>query len=240
VEERRTSRDRLQALFYALQTAIKPDMTLEIGAFAAGFSTRMARAGIPAHAFEATPYNYKRFHDSLAALGLPLTYRNCAVSDVDGEVTFEIKTKVNGRDVSPDKGNNSLLKRSEEQGEIDYETVTVPSTTLKSFLAREKLTQKSFSAWIDVEGALSKVIGGFGTSLKNCQSLIVELEELPYWQGQMLFDEAMRWFIGQGFLPVARDFESRFQFNVVFVRPAQLKRPEVRLALAQHLQRPGP
>ncbi len=236
-DERRQSRNRLQGLFHDLQKAIKPDVTLEIGAFNAGFSTRMAQAGIPSYAFEANPYNFNRFHDSLAKLGLPLTYRNCAVSDVDGEATFEIKTKVNGRSVSPDKGNNSLLKRSEDQGDIEYETVTVPSITLKTFLTQEKLTNHSFSAWIDVEGALSKVIGGAGTALMNCQSLIVELEERPYWQGQMLFDEAILWFTGQGFIPIARDFESRFQFNVVFVKAAQMKVPAVRLLLAQHFQR---
>lgn len=238
-KDRRESRDRLQALFYDLQAAIRPDMTLEIGAFDAGFSARMAKKGIQAHAFEANPYNFRRFGEPLSKFGPMLTYHHCAIGDVDGEVTFEIKTRINGQDVAREAGNNSLLKKSDDQGDIEYETVTVPSLTLESFLTREKLIDHGFSAWIDVEGALSKVIGGFGSALKNCHSVIVELEELPYWEGQMLFDEAIRWFVDQGFLPVARDFESRHQFNVVFVKVAQLKTPKVRLVLARYFSGNG-
>jgi len=231
---RRASRDRLQALFHDLQAAIRPDLVLEIGAYDAGFSTRMAKAGVRAIAFEANPYNHRRFGEALARLAPLLSYRHCAISDVDGEVTFEIKTRIDGQDVARDAGNNSLLRRSGEVGDIEYESVTVPSLRLESFLRAEGLSEQSFSAWIDVEGALSKVIGGCGPALRNCQSAIVELEEVPYWDGQMLFHEAIGWFVGQGFLPVARDFESRHQFNAVFVRTERLRQPEVRLVLARH------
>lgn len=231
---RRASRDRLTALFHDLQAAIRPDMVLEIGAYDAGFSTRMAKAGVRAFAFEASPYNYRRFSETLLRVGPLLSYRHCAISDTDGAATFEIKARVDGQEVAREAGNNSLLRRSDEVGAIEYESVTVPSLRLESFLRAEGLTDHSFSAWIDVEGALSKVIGGCGSALRTCQSVIVELEEAPYWEGQMLFHEAIGWFVGQGFLPVARDFESRHQFNVVFVRTDRLRQPEVRLVLARH------
>lgn len=231
---RRASRDRLQALFRDLQAAILPDMVLEIGAYDAGFSTRMAKAGVRAFAFEANPHNFRRFGAGLARLAPLLSYRHCAIGDVDGEVTFEIRARIDGQDIARDAANNSLLRRSGAAGAIDYESVTVPSLRLESFLRAEGLSEQSFSAWIDVEGALSKVIGGCGSALRNCQSVIVELEEVPYWEGQMLFHEAIGWFVGQGFLPVARDFESRHQFNAVFVRSERLRQPKVRLVLARH------
>lgn len=232
---RRASRDRLQVLFQTLQMILRPEMTLEIGAFDARFSRQMATKGVRAYAFEANPYNYRKFSSQINKLNLPLSYLHLAMSDVDGEATFEVKTTINGQTVEPVSGNNSLLRRSADRGEIGYETVTVPSTTLAGFLKQEKLGDLNFSAWIDVEGALSKVLGGFGKAMKNCLSVIVELEELPYWNGQMLYDEAIRWFIGQGFLPVARDFESPHQFNVIFLKAELLREPKVRLALARHI-----
>ncbi|MBS0564813.1 MAG: FkbM family methyltransferase [Proteobacteria bacterium] len=234
---RRKSRDDLQQLFYGLQKVLKPQAVLEIGAYRAEFSVRMARAGIEAHAFEANPYNHGKFADEIAATGYPVRYQNCAMSDRDGEVSFEIKRRVNGVEVSPGARNNSLMRRAPDFGEVEYETVTVPSVRLATYLARHGLAGRTFSAWIDVEGALGRVMAGFGGALANCLSLIVEVEEIPYWDGQMLYAQAMAAFRGEGFLPVARDFESRFQHNIVFLRAPLLQDPAVRLLLAGHFDK---
>lgn len=229
------SRDRLQRLFIDLQALIQPSMTLEIGAMGANFSRSMAARGIPGFAFEANPYTFRRFKEPLSKAAPTLSYRHCAISDVDGEVTFEVKSQIKDQPVALDLGNNSLLKRQDDHGVIKYESVTVPSLTLDSFLAAEGLTDRSFSAWIDVEGALSKVTGGVTTALSHCQSLLVELEDLPYWDGQMLYHEATSWFVGQGLVPVARDFEGPHQFNVMFLRAERLQHPKIRLALTRFL-----
>lgn len=235
---RRRSRGDLQQLFYALQKALQPQMVFEIGAYRAEFAVRMARAGTPAHAFEANPYNHRQFADDIAATGYPIQYLHCAVGDQDGEVSFQIKRQVNGVTVDPGARNNSLMRRAKDFGDVQYETVTVPSVTLASYLKQHRLTAKTYSAWIDVEGALGLVLAGAGTALKHCQSLIVEVEEIAYWDGQMLYAEAMAHFADAGFVPVARDFESRFQHNIVFLRPEQLRAPAVRMALAAHFDRP--
>ena len=235
------SRDRLQSLFMGLQAAIKPAITLEIGARGANFSQKMASRGIRAFAFEANPHVFQRFAKPLASRFPNLSYRHCAISDIDGEVTFEIKAQIKGNAVDAAAGTNSLLKRMDERGLVEYEAITVPSLTLDGFLAAEGLTDQSLSAWIDVEGALSKVTGGITTGLSHCQSLIVELEDFGYWDGQMLHHEAISWFVQKGFLPVARDFEGPNQFNVIFLRADQLQRPEVRLALTLFLAgKPNP
>jgi hypothetical protein len=46
----------------------------------------------------------------------------------------------------------------------------------------------------------------------------------------------MRYFSGQGLVPVARDFESAHQYNLVYLRKDTLARPDVRLALSRHPQ----
>ena len=235
---RRRSRGDLQQLFYGLQKALKPQMVLEIGAYRAEFAVRMARAGIEAHAFEANPYNHRQFATEIAATGYPIRYLNCALGDQDGEVSFQIKRRVNGVDVDPGARNNSLMRRVKDFGEVEYETVTVPSVTLTTYLAQNGLTGKNYSAWIDVEGALGLVLAGVGAALNQCLSVIVEVEEVAYWEGQVLYAEVMAHFARAGFVPVARDFESRFQHNIVFLKTALLQTPAVRMLLAAHFDKP--
>lgn len=232
--DRLKSRDRLQDFFLGLQRLLQPQLTLEIGAHMATFSRRMARFGIEAHAFEANPYNHEAFSVSIRKRSPQVVYNQMAVSDIDGDVTFPIRVSRGGKALNKVAANNSLLPRSDDGNE--YENVTVPSVRLETYLAKPSLKGRSFSAWIDVEGALGKVTAGFGSVLRNCQSLIVEVEEARYWQDQMLVLDAMRYFAGQGLVPVARDFESAHQYNLVYLRKDVLARPDVRLALARHLQ----
>lgn len=232
-EHRLKSRDRLQAFFQKLQQLLRPDITLEIGAHMALFSQQMARLGIEAHAFEANPYNHSAFSGRLRRRAPTVRYHHLAISDSDGEVTFQVKESRGGKPVKKIAGNNSLLLRADTS--FDYESVTVPSVRLDSFLAAHQLEGRSFSAWIDVEGALGKVTAGFGSALQGCLSLIVEVEEVSYWQGQMLVFDVMRYFAGHNMVPVARDFEAAHQYNLVYLRKDVLTLPAVRLALAQHL-----
>jgi FkbM family methyltransferase len=200
----------------------------------APFSQRMARLGYEAHAFEANPYNHKAFAARLERRAPSVKYHLLAMSDSDGEVTFQVKATRDGNEVERIAGNNSLLQRADPA--FAYESVTVPSVRLDSFLKGHELEGRNFAAWIDVEGALGKVAAGFGSALQGCLSLIVEVEEVSYWQGQMLVFDVMRYFATQGMVPVARDFEAAHQYNLVYLRKDVLTRPAVRLALARHLQ----
>ncbi len=233
--ERNRSRDDLQGLFADLQAVIQPQFTVEIGAFTATFSQLMAGMGITAHAFEANPYNYEKFRARIAASAPAVRYHHLALSDRDGEVSFHVKDTKGGQTIRKEAGNNSLLQRNDAS--YGYETVSVPATRLDSFLAANGLNQGEFSAWIDVEGALHQVTGGFGSALEHCLSLIVEVEETAYWKDQMLVGDAMRYFGAQGLVPVARDFESRHQYNLVYLRADMLGKPGVRLALTRFFQK---
>lgn len=190
--------------------------------------------GFEAHAFEANPYNHAVFSPYLKRRAPGVAYHHLAVSNADGEVSFQIKQSRDGKAVSKVAGNNSLLERTDAS--FAYDSVTVPAVRLDSFLARPDLSGRSFSAWIDVEGALGKVTEGFGSALRSCLSLIVEVEEISYWQGQMLVFDAMRYFSSQGLVPVARDFEAPHQYNLVYLRKDLLETPGVRLALTRYLQ----
>jgi FkbM family methyltransferase len=194
----------------------------------------MAGEGVEAHAFEANPYNYQAFVGRIKESAPAVHYHHLAISDTDGEVTFHVKESKGDKALNKVAGNNSLLVRSDDS--FLYEKVTVPSRRLDSFLAEGGLTGRTFSAWIDVEGALGPVTKGFGGALETCLSLMVEVEEVAYWQGQMLVFDAMRYFAEQGLVPVARDFEYSDQFNLVYLRKDMLLHPEVRLTLTKFLQ----
>lgn len=231
----RSCRD-LRQLFLRIQRVIRPDIALELGAFRAEFSLAMARDGIPAHAFEANPHNHAASAPAIAATGLPVTYHNEAIGDRDGSISFRIKRSIAGRPVEPGVGNNSILRVARD--DIDYETVTVPCVTLDGFLAREGLAQRSFSAWIDLEGALGPLLSGAGRAFDNCLSLHVELEDRQIWEGQMTAPVAVAAFLDLGLVPVARDFERPLQYNMIFVRRGLLGHPDLRHLLALHLGRP--
>lgn len=231
---RRQSAAAVQTLFLDLQTVLQPQVTLEIGALFAQFSQEMSRRGAEAHAFEANPHTHGTFVRRLARRAPAMQYHHLAISDADGETSFQIRRAASGRPMRK-ATNNSLLPR--EDPDTDHETVTVPASRLDSFLARNGLAEKSFSAWIDVEGALGKVTAGFGTALKSCLSLIVEVEEKRFWQDQMLVQDVMAYMDGQGMVPVARDFEYRHQYNLVYLRKDIFTRTDVRGVLAQYLSR---
>ena len=229
---RRHSAAAVQTLFLNLQSVLQPELTLEIGALFAQFSQEMSRRGVEAHAFEANPYTHNTFVRRLARRAPALKYHHLAISDGDGEATFEIRRAASGRPMRK-ATNNSLLRR--ENPDTDYETVTVPASRLDSFLAGNGLAGRTFSAWIDVEGALGKVTAGFGAALKSCLSLLVEVEEKRFWQDQMLVHDVMSYMDAQGLVPVARDFEYRHQYNLLYLRKDVFARTDVRMLLSHYL-----
>jgi FkbM family methyltransferase len=229
---RRQSAVAVQALFLELQQVLQPEVTFEIGALFAQFSQEMSRRGVEAHAFEANPYSHDSFVRRLARRAPALKYHHMAISDADGEATFQIRRAASGRPKRK-ATNNSLMTR--ENPETSYETVTVPASRLDSFMAKNGLGGRPFSAWVDVEGALGKVTAGFGDALRSCLSLIVEVEEKRFWQDQMLVHDVMAYLDEQGMVPVARDFEYRHQYNLVYLRKDVFERTEVRMLLEQYL-----
>jgi FkbM family methyltransferase len=229
---RRQSAAAVQALFLDLQQVLQPEVTFEIGALFAQFSQEMSRRGVEAHAFEANPYSHDSFVRRLARRAPALKYHHMAISDADGEATFQIRRAASGRPKRK-ATNNSLMTR--ENPETSYETVTVPASRLDSFMAKNGLGGRPFSAWVDVEGALGKVTAGFGDALQSCLSLIVEVEEKRFWQDQMLVHDVMAYLDEQGMVPVARDFEYRHQYNLVYLRKDVFERTEVRMLLEQYL-----
>ncbi|MGE7415731.1 FkbM family methyltransferase [Methylobacterium tarhaniae] len=247
VEGRGYSHNVLKDLFFDLQSFIKPKTFLEFGAFDAWFS-KTARHLHPASkviAFEANPYNFKHFTSEYDFAANNIEYHHLAVSDVDnGSLNFQIQRKRGGSEASPIKGDDSILKRNvsdahEVYKNIEYETVSVDTVTLDSFLNKSQFALDDFSAWVDVEGALKQALGGATETLKKTHSIIVEVEEKPNWSGQWLAQDVEEFLHTFGFVPVARDFEFEHQYNIIFVKDHVMKHYGFNQMMVKYFERVG-
>lgn len=210
LEERADSVQAVVELFVDLCSLADVDVFVEAGAKEASASQRAVEAGIAqVVAFEANPYTHRRFATDLATAGVD--YRHLALSDTGGDTTFLVRRREDGSPI-PD-GQGSLLVRPDH--EPGYEEVTVRAVLLDD----EVDGDGRVAMWVDVEGAVAEVFGGAAGVLDRTDVLIIEVEAVERWVGQ-------RWMAGDvvdqlarvGLRAVARDMQSRWQFNIVFVR----------------------
>lgn len=215
-------------------------MLIEAGAKDGGVSARV-KAAVPearAVAFEGNPFTYKRFRSKHGPDSSGVEYLHLALSDAEGELTFRTRVRDDGRPSADGQG--SLLPRVGNHGHAE---VTVPATTLDRFFADS--LGKRFALWVDVEGAAGSVLAGATDVLRRADVVIVEVEERPYWDGQALRGDIVATLRAHGLVPIARDFQTRYQFNLVFVSRELRKSPDVKAGLAaarraRPLTRPGP
>ncbi len=214
-EDMRRSVDELSHLFYQLSKVIEPDLFVEAGAKDAGSSRRARRRLDPKRivAFEANPYTYKRFRPGFDKKPDGVEYLHLALSDSPGSVTFNVNLTEDGRPISDGQG--SLLKHSQKATSALTE-VTVDATTLDTFFADHPFT--CCACWVDVEGASRNVLTGGRALFERAGTVIIEVEDRQVWPDQWLRKDVVDFFADCGMIPVARDFQSRYQYNVVFVR----------------------
>ncbi|SDP53402.1 methyltransferase, FkbM family [Pedococcus dokdonensis] len=219
----------LQRLFLQIVRIFEPDLFIEAGAKDAGISRR-ARTFLPQArvvAFEANPFTHRRFgamHDN-AAVGVE--YLHLALSETAGTVQFNLLAEADGTPAAD--GNGSLLRH--EAPPNGFVEVNVEAVTLDGFFG-DSFTQCAL--WIDVEGASKQVLSGAESVLDRASVLIIELEDRAFWGQEWLRPEIYSYLYDRGLVPVARDFQARYLYNVVFVRESLLDTDRLRWALALH------
>jgi FkbM family methyltransferase len=224
-------------LYFDLLMEIRPSVTVEIGAFDASFSLEMKRRLPEVHAvaFEANPYNFQVC--SANALAASVEYLHMAVADLDGEITFNVIAGQGEQKFPQVKGNDSLLQRN--VANVDYEQVTVPATTANRFFNQPRFIDSRFSLWIDVEGAAGKVLQGATEVFGRTQSLMIEVEEVQFWTDQWLSRAVDGFLERYGFVPIARDFEYEYQYNVLYVKPPVLDLPRFDHVMTDYFSKAG-
>jgi FkbM family methyltransferase len=229
--ERKRSARELARLFFRLFKVVEPDLFVEAGAKDGRVSRRALRFlhSARAVAFEANPHTYDLYRADHPA-GAGVEYLHLALSDRPGEVTFNVRQTEQGTPRAD--GHGSLMERSGDYG-YDFESVTVAATTLDDFFADSD--HERCALWVDVEGAAASVLGGGRHLLERAQVVMIELEDREFWEGAWRAPQVMRFLMDRGLVPIARDFEFKHQYNVVFVRDELLTDHLVRLRLTQHL-----
>jgi FkbM family methyltransferase len=227
--ERGRSTADLEGLFFELLSKMETSLFIEAGAKNAETSRRVRKLLPNASivAFEANPYTFKRFEHDNNEPGLNVQYRNVALCDKTGETTFKVRQRDDGRPSAD--GQASLLGRTDNS---DFVEVTVAATTLDTVL-REFAAEECF-LWIDVEGANEIVLKGASKTLTCANAVFLEVEDKAYWKNQWLSDDVARFLFDAGLRPVARDYQSMHQHNVIFIREELLSSESYQVALERY------
>jgi FkbM family methyltransferase len=202
-----SARDKyLRDLFDRLLVAFNPNTICDVGAFNGDetfrFAATMPNADI--FAFEASDLNFNQFwHENPRLKQYPkVTITQNAVTDYTGTVDFNV---LDAENHAGDwrRAANSLVPRVDG---LKSRTITVPCTTLDDFFGTRSINDRTFMMWIDVEGALDRVIGGSRHVLERTIGMRVEVEWKELWANQKLAGDVKAQLEAHGFFVVGDTF----------------------------------
>lgn len=211
-KERQRSNTELANLFANIIVNSKIESFFEIGALNAEFSIFIKDHVKNVVAFEASTRNYENAKHGLS----DIEYLNMAVSDIDGEINFNVATSTKSGSGAINVGADSIMSRVNDE-DIIYDINKIASINLDTFIKDKKWDSQTNALWIDVEGASLKVLSGAENSLDNTKVIFIEMEQSTFWKDQALVAEVNKFLSSKNFVPIARDFEYENQFNVVYV-----------------------
>ena len=225
----RNNNAAFSSLFLEICENIKPEMSFEIGAHEATFSCEIKKKlpNVSAHAFEANIHVFNRYADQMPD---GVFYINQAVGGDEEDKKFYIPRSImqSAGELRLTENNPVSSLRMREAKGVEYETITCQCTTLDRL--HEDVGWASSVLWIDVEGAIGDVIrGGIRTLNRSAQCLLIELEKRSAWAGQWLAADVVQFMEKMGFYALARDAETSWQYNQIFIRKDLLTAPIVEL-----------
>jgi FkbM family methyltransferase len=210
--ERVRSVAELERLFFRLCAMAQSELFIEAGAKTAAASIR-ARRSLPTAriaAFEANPYTYDRYHARVGIAASNVEFHHLALANSNRQLAFHVQLH-NGQPSADGQG--SVLKRLKpKEGQTK---VLVDAVRLDTFFDPGDF--KTISMWIDVEGANREVMEGAQKLLPLTDVMFVEVENKRFWEKQWLSTDVVEFLADFAIRPVARDFQSRTQFNYIFV-----------------------
>lgn len=208
--------ETMKAMLDGIAIATKPDVICDIGCFNGDEIARFHRL-VPSascYAFEANKRNIDSYIAPRADLN-GVVINNVAVADYDGEISFNI-LNAEGEQEDWRRAAGSLNARTDG---VTGEKITVPCTRLDTHFATQINANCTFLLWIDVEGALDRVIAGGPRLLSRTIALRAEVERHQFWEGQKLAPETIAMIEGLGFMLIADSFtpDAFAQSDVLFL-----------------------
>jgi FkbM family methyltransferase len=220
----RNNNKNIVDLFEQLCIAIKPDIFLEIGAHGAEFSSLLASklANTKIYAFEANSHVYEKYKNRVDP---KVIYINKAVGIDSQNKNIYIPRSIPSGDgfmnLSLVNLTTSLKKRENDKVTSDVEICEC--TTVDDVIYSGPSPKKAI-LWIDVEGAVGEVLFGAHRALKgDVAALFIEIEKVSAWSGQWLAPEIDQYLEMLGFVQLARDSETSWQFNQIYIKKEYLK-----------------
>jgi FkbM family methyltransferase len=207
---------------------VAPGMFLEVGAFDAAFSRRM-KARYPdatCIALEANPRVFERFRAEVQVTGVD--YVHVAAAAGSGKVGFFIPEVIAGH-AQPHVSRMGSLNQISAKNSAMTE-VTVPALAIDELLGNA--TDNRLCMWMDVEGAIDKVLDGAVRILQRTALIYCEIEERQIWEDQPLASDVIARLEAAGFILAARDFQTPVQFNALLIRADQLGADRILARLA--------
>ena len=207
----------LRELFLDLCDDCAVKNLLEIGAHEASISCDFLKSNSSnnrrALAYEANPVTYKELTMQAQSFGVEVY--NLGIGSAIGELEFNIPLQGDMGKLTA--SNASFLTRTD--GLTKYRKLNVPTDTIDHIFDSRSILGTS-ALWIDVEGFAHEVIKGATLALNSNQVafLQIEVEVIEYWHEQETYETIFADLSECGFIPVARDFERCYQYNVIFGR----------------------
>lgn len=212
---RQQSHSALRALHIELVKATSPTTFIEAGACDATVSMEVAAIlpGCRCIALEADPETYVRHVNRVASSRVEYVAK--AACETDGPCLLYAprwKACQNSRSLKTRNG-----KYSPETTSHDHTTIEVTGVRIDSLVEERNLPTERISLWIDCEGCGGEVVSGCEDILPKVQTIFLEHEDVDYWNGEMLSSQLFEMLLDKGFVPVARDFEYEYQYNVLWI-----------------------
>ena len=230
--ERLRSVSELERFFFRVCGIVQPGLFVDAGASDARTSLR-ARRHMPdcrIVAVEANPVTYQLHSSDPKFDDKRIEYLHTALGDENGEITFNA-VSVDGKLTDDEKGSICVSLDQERH----TQPVVVPGARMDTLFAEFKF--EHCCIWMDVEGATKKALIGAPYVLSKTIGLFVEVEDQQFWQNQWLAADVMNHLLKADMVPVGRDFQSRYQYNLFFIKRSSLHIPRVRFAYTEYLSR---
>ena len=156
--------------------------------------------GCRVDAFEAAPEQFLVVEENIRASELPgITAHELALLDVGGTIDFWTVDP----DVYDNTGLGSLYEvnfDNRQGSDVDAGRASIQRKTTVAAARFDTLSVPAPDLLVmDVQGAETKVLSGFGAMLADCRYVICEAERVPSYQGGNPFSEVDRFLKGQGF-----------------------------------------
>lgn len=205
-----------------IAVAAKPDVICDVGCFNGDEISRFHRI-VPSascHAFEANKRNIDKY--ILQNPGISgVSVNHLAVADYDGEINFHILDA----DGEQDDWRRAAGSLNERNDGVTGTQTTVSCVRLDTHFAEQIEQNATFLLWIDVEGALDRVIAGAPKLLSRTIAFRAEVERHQYWADQKLANEVIPMIEGLGFTLLADSYtgDAFEQSDVLFLNKKWLE-----------------